>query len=99
MALVISPKIRNKLLQKHGVSEEEIIQCFTSRERGFLVDSRENHRTDPPTHWFIAETDFGKKLKVVFIQSRDNSDIYIKTAYLANEKEMEIYNNCAPIIT
>ena len=99
MALIISSSIRSKLLQKHSVSEEEIVQCFASRERSFLEDTREEHRTDPPTKWFIAETDYGKKLKVVFVQARKGNDIYIKTAYIANDEEKRIYEKYAPIIT
>ena len=96
MALVISNLIRQKILQKHGISENEVIQCFASREGGFLEDTRENHKTNPPTKWFIAETDYGRKLKVVFMQSVDGKDIHIKTAYLANEEEKCIYEKYAP---
>ncbi|MFV2055348.1 MAG: ADP-ribosyl-(dinitrogen reductase) hydrolase [Thiohalomonadales bacterium] len=95
---MISSSIRKKLTQKHGVNEAEITQCFTSRERAFLEDTRENHKTDPPTKWFIAETDFGRCLKVVFMQSADGQDIQIKTAYLANIEERRIYEKYAPKI-
>ena len=96
MALVISSSVSKKLLQKHGVSKYEVIQCFASRDRAFLEDTREDHKTDPPTKWFIAETDYGKKLKVVFMQSTDGKDIHIKTAYWANAKEKRIYEKYAP---
>lgn len=90
MALMISSSIRQKLTEKHGVSEDEITQCFASRDRGFLEDTREDHKTDPPTQWFIAETDYGRKLKVVFMQSSDGN-IHIKTAYPPNDNEKRIY--------
>jgi hypothetical protein len=95
MPLTISDKIRQKLTQKHGVNEEDIIQCFASREKGFLEDIREDHKTDPPTRWFIAETDFGRKLKVVFIQYPATGEIHIKTAYEPNLKEIAIYEKYA----
>ncbi|MBL1259354.1 MAG: hypothetical protein COB33_002340 [Thiotrichaceae bacterium] len=60
------------------------------RDRGFLEDTREDHKTDPITKWFVAETDRGRKLKVVFMQA-DNLDIHIKSAYMANEDEKWIY--------
>ena len=90
MGLVISPKIKEKLRHKHWVNEEEIVQCFASREGRFLIDTREEHRTDPPTHWFIAETSRGRLLKVVFVPIGD--EIHIKTAYTPNETEKRIYN-------
>jgi len=89
MGLVISQKTREKLLQKHCVAEEEVAQCFASREGRFLVDTREEHRTDPPTHWFIAQTSYGRLLKVVFVPVGE--DIHIKTAYEPNETEKRIY--------
>ena len=58
-----------------------------------LFDQREDHKTDPPTLWFIADTDMSKKLKIVFIQK--DGDIILKTAYLANEAEISIYEKFA----
>lgn len=97
MALIISKKILLKLEQKHGVSRDDVIQCFANRERGFLEDVREDHKTDPATKWFIAETDFGRKLKVAFVMD-DKGDIYLKTAYPANRIEKHIYNNRAKML-
>ncbi|MFQ2788922.1 hypothetical protein [Aeromonas sp. Prich7-2] len=93
MALNISPAVRAKLKVKHGVEVDEVIEAFANRSKGFLTDTREDHQTNPPTEWFIAETDRGRKLKVCFML-RDG-DIYIKTAYAANQKEIEIYNKFA----
>ena len=89
MGVVISQRIREKLRQKHCVTEDEIVQCFASREGRFLIDTREEHRTDPPTHWFIAQTSHGRLLKVVFVPMDD--DIHIKTAYEPNDTEIRIY--------
>lgn len=102
MNLYLSNKVRTKLREKHGVSEEEIIQCFCSREKGYLIDQREGHKTNPPTHWFIAETDYGRVLKVVcvFVEEKNaNGDriieIHIKSAFEANDVEKSIYNRKA----
>ncbi len=89
MAFIISRNVLDKLATKHRVSVEEIEQCFASRTGTYLEDSREEHKTDPPTRWFIGETDMGRKLKVVFIQ-RDGETI-IRTAYEANDDEKRIY--------
>ena len=95
MKLEIHSRIRQKLSQKHKVSEDEIVQCFANREKGFLMDTRENHRTEPPTRWFVAQTDFGRKLKVVFVQDASTRVVTIKTTYEANAKEIEIYDKYA----
>ena len=91
MALLISPKIRAKLSDKTPpVTEDEIEQCFANCSGGYLEDIREDHKSDPPTQWFVAQTDRGRKLKVVFIQRDD--DIAIRTAYDANDVEKRIYS-------
>jgi len=53
------------------------------------MDTREEHASDPPTLWFITETYWGRKLKVVFIQKGE--DIHVRTAYEPNEAELRIY--------
>lgn len=89
MALVISPKIQSKLSTKHHVSSEEVQECFANREGNFLEDTRENHKSDPPTQWFIAETDRGRKLKVIFIHRDGN--IYLRSAFEPDEVALRIY--------
>ena len=91
--LKISYKIIEKLEHKHRVKVDEVWECFLNREYGFLEDTRLNHRTDPPTLWFIAETDTGRKLKVVFIELNGNYEI--KTAYEPNKNEVSIYEKYA----
>ncbi len=61
--LHMSDAVRKKLKDKHGISEEQVQCCFLNRERGYLFDDREEHKTDPPTRWFIAEDDAGKLIK------------------------------------
>lgn len=90
MALVISPRVREKLAEKSPpVAEDEILECFANREGKFLIDEREEHATDPPTRWFVGQTDFGRVLKVVFIHKDET--VVIKTAYDANAVERHIY--------
>lgn len=93
MTLKYSSAVKQKLAEKHGVSLEEVQQCFANREGGLLEDIREDHKTDPPSQWFIAETDYGRRLKVVFILK--NGDILLKTAYGPNQKEDTIYRKYA----
>jgi hypothetical protein len=91
MALVISQRVRDKLASKPTpVNEDEIIQCFANRLGEYLLDEREDNKTDPPTKWFVAETDYGRKLKVVFMHKEDVG-VIIKTAYDPNSEEIRIY--------
>lgn len=90
MALVISQSVLAKLAAKQPpVTRAEIEQCFANRLGGYLLDEREEHASDPPTRWFIAETYYGRKLKVVFIPRGE--DIVIRTAYDPNMDERRIY--------
>ena len=94
MALKISSKVQAKLASKKPpVTQAEIEQCFANRTGTYLLDSREEHASDPPTQWFIAETYYGRKLKVVFIPRDD--DIVIRTAYDPNADEIRIYRKFA----
>ena len=90
MAIIISQKIRQKLEdENHQVPEQDIAQCFANRVRTFVIDPREEHRTEPPTKWFVSETDYGRKLKVMFVMR--GADIYIKSAYGATNEVERIY--------
>lgn len=88
--IVISSAIQAKLEERHRVSRLEICQCFLNNDAQYLKDQREEHNTDPPTLWFLAETDKARLLKVVFV-SRDGN-VFIKTAYEPNSDEIRIFN-------
>jgi hypothetical protein len=92
MGFVLSTKIREKLMSKHRVVEDDIAQCFANRVGKYLTDNRENHATDPPTLWFISETDYGRKLKIVFVPRTGNN--YIRNAFAPNDNEIRIYAKC-----
>jgi hypothetical protein len=95
MGLIISDKVRTKLANKAPpVSIEEIRECFSTRESGFLEDEREQNRTIPPTWWFISDTFMGRRLKIVFV-FLDDGNIVIKTAYDPNSEEVRIYQKYA----
>ena len=91
--IVISDVIAEKLQKKHGVCHREVEQCFENRAGGVLRDMREQHQTNPPTLWFIAETNKGRKLKIIYVQK--GSQIFIKTCYEPNEDELVIYRTKA----
>jgi hypothetical protein len=85
----ISLAIKDKLRNKHGVTEVEVAQCFENRCGVFLVDDREDHQTDPASLWFIAPTNKERSLKIVFMFIDGN--VHIKTAYEPNADEIAIY--------
>lgn len=86
----LSYNIRMKLAGKTPpVSENDIAECFANRCRTLLKDTREKHETDPPTMWFISENDYGRRLKICFID--DGTQFAIKSAFVPNEIEEQIY--------
>ncbi|KXJ63088.1 ADP-ribosyl-(dinitrogen reductase) hydrolase [Achromobacter xylosoxidans] len=87
--LVVTPKIRAKLEEKHRVQELEVMECFLNHDGKYLEDDREEHLTDPPTLWFVGETYRGRRLKVVFV-CRDGS-LYLKSAFEADDNAERIY--------
>lgn len=87
--VIISGELLCKLQQKHGVSSEEIHECFENRSGAFLIDDRAAHKRSPSTLWFVAETTRRRLLKIV-CQIRDGN-CHIITAYEPNSDEIGIY--------
>ncbi len=88
-AIVISPAILEKLENKHRVSRREIEQCFENIEGDYVEDTREEHKTDPATFWFVSPTNQNRKLKVIFVFN--NGNIYIKSAFDAKQSHIVMY--------
>jgi hypothetical protein len=94
--MFISPAVREKLADPtHQVTEDEILQCFANRDGRQCYDERPEHRSNPPTLWFVAETDYGRRLKVCYILHADTKLVEIKSAYLATDEVTRIYNKYA----
>lgn len=92
--LYLSPSVREKL-RKRQITEAHIVQCFANRDGKYLIDDREEHRTDPPTKWFVASTDYGIVLKVCFVFDPTSKLIEIKTAYTATPVVAALYKKKA----
>jgi hypothetical protein len=92
MALIITSVIAAKIERPdHGsLTRKEIEQCFENHCSGYCTDDREEHRTDPPTLWFVGETNQRRRLKVVFIQRDD--DVVLKSAYPATQEIERIFH-------
>lgn len=91
--LTISAETLEKLKVSHKVLRDEVAQCFANRSKGLLIDNRVSNATNPPTLWFLAPTNKGRILKIVYIQ-RDQI-IHLRTAYEPNEDEIRIYDRHA----
>ncbi|MFK7685318.1 hypothetical protein ACK3ZA_17070 [Aeromonas caviae] len=89
MALIISQEIRSKLHLRHGIDEREVEEAFANLDGAYLVDPREEHATNPPTEWFVAPTNRGRLIKVIFVN--ENGNIYLKSAYEPSEDVLRIY--------
>lgn len=87
--LKISEAVLKKLKGTHGVTKSEVEHCFQNRTGRLLVDNRALTKTNPPTLWFLACTNKGRELKIVYIQK--GSVVELKTAYEPNEVEIGIY--------
>lgn len=91
MRFLISNKVRDKLKDPtHSVTEDELLQAFANRTGPSLQDSREKHKTNPPTQWFVSETDYGRKLKVMYIL-HEGGIVEIKSSYNATAEIQRIY--------
>lgn len=88
----ISEVVAKKLNEKHNVSEREVLQCFQNRHGKYAYDTRDSHQTNPPSLWFIAETDAGRRLKVAFMRY-SKTDYVIKSGYEPNADEERLYQS------
>lgn len=89
-AFKISPRVREKLTAPdHAVTMDEIVECFMNMEGPAFQDDRADHVTDPPTQWFVAETDRRRVLKIVYVEYPDF--FAIKSAYQATQKWVNLY--------
>jgi hypothetical protein len=89
LRFVVTERVQEKLTNKHNVTRSEVVQCFANKVGKLLEDPREEHKTDPPTQWFIAETDSSRTLKIIFI--RENDVVFLKSAYEPDQIELAIY--------
>lgn len=90
MDIYISNAIALKLREKHQVSVAEVHECFANRKTKYAYDTRPEHQTNPPTLWFIAETNAGRLLKVVLVRY-SKTEVAIKSAYPPNVDEIRLF--------
>jgi len=66
---------------------------FRQPNKSYLEDLRNQHKTVPPTRWFIAKTDAGRVLKIIFVDL--GTDQRLKSAFEPNQFEVSIYDRHA----
>lgn len=85
----IDEAIEKKLTERHNVTRRDVEQCFENKTGRSLLDTREKHATNPPTQWFLAQTNRRRTLKVVYILLKGR--VKIKSCFEPNEDEKRIY--------
>jgi len=90
-----SNQILQKLDEKHGVTIEEVYEAFDNSDGRTLIDTREKHKSNPSTEWFISQTRKGRSLKICYVFDPDTNTIFVKTAYEPNQEEVRIFNKYA----
>ncbi|MBA0186274.1 ADP-ribosyl-(dinitrogen reductase) hydrolase [Pectobacterium versatile] len=95
--MVISEEVEDKLRNRHQVSSKEVEECLQNITGSLLFDRRDEHKTTPPTRWFIAETNQRRELKVCIMMI--GTDIHIKSAFEPNEEEKRIYKKYSKTTT
>jgi len=90
MEIYISETIAHKLKEAHNVKGHEVSECFANLKTKFAYDTREGHQTNPPTLWFIGETNRGRRLKIIFLRY-NQTEIVLKSAYEPNADEERLY--------
>lgn len=72
------------------MTAREIEHCFENRVGNFVSDDREEHKTNPPTLWFVSPTNCGRLLKVIFIYVDGN--IHVKSAFEPSQAVVKLYD-------
>lgn len=91
--LRISQVVLEKLNHKHGVNRREVEQCFENKCGMYLLDDREDHKSDPPTLWFVAPTSQGRLLKIIFIYRE--GQVHLRSAFDADAAVQRLYDHKA----
>lgn len=91
MKLTVYPAIVQKLRSKHQVEMHEVEEAFLNRTGRLARELRQVDPKQAPRYWFIADTDGGRRLKVVYALDRAAPAPVLITAYPPNEREERLY--------
>ena len=92
--LYLSDWVKTKLLMKEPpISIDEVEEAFFNCTGIYIKEVRSEHETIPPTFWFISDTSECRVLKICFIPIFDKKRIILKTAFDAEEWEIDEYES------
>ena len=89
----MSDNVRAKLQAKHGVTPKDVHECFMNRTGEVLEDTSEDHKSDPPTLFFIAPNNHGRLLAVYYVERA--SGIAIRTCFEPGPERIARYKAIA----
>ncbi len=87
MYLYVTKNVENKIKEFHNVEVIEAEEAFANFNGRMLQDDRLQHKTKPPTYWFLSTTFDGRLLKLVV----KIDFAFLKTAYKPSEEEIIYY--------
>jgi uncharacterized DUF497 family protein len=90
LEIFVSEAVARKLAEKHQVTIREVSECFKNRKTKYAHDTRAEHQTNPPTLWFLAETNANRLLKIIFVRY-SKTEVVLKSAYQPNPDEIKLY--------
>jgi hypothetical protein len=91
MFLHVSEFVEQKIKEFHNVTVIEAEEAFTTFNGKMLEDDRVEHRTKPPTYWFLSETFDGRLLKIVVKIIWEKQIAFLRTAYEPSDEEINFY--------
>lgn len=86
-AIIIARDIEEKLLDKHGVSREDVEQIFESNPRFHLAEKGHVHGEN--LYRAIGQTESGRFLMVIFISKLDRSALVISARDLTAKERKQ----------
>lgn len=89
---VASTWVQEKIKER-GITVSEIEEAVCNSEPPYRIEVRAQHKTTPPTRWFIAPTFEDRLLKVYFMLVEEEKLAIIKTAFEPAESEIQEYES------
>lgn len=97
MSILISDGVLTKIgAEDHGsLSRRDVEEAFANNSAGYCYEQHKEHFTPngEPSLWFVAYTNHGVRLKVMFVRERE--DVHVKSAYPATDRVTAIFEKHA----
>lgn len=90
---VLATQVIQAKLGVLNISLLDLEEALFALEAAPIEDKRPNHRTRPPTVWFVAPTSDEKDLFVAGIWDEDAEIFTVRTAREATDEDIARWNN------